>query len=947
MQNTVLKLTALFGVIALGVLVTLQAQRELEQHDELENVEIPVSPNSEDGSSGFSTAEFDAKFNRVFDNQNEPTGSPSTFEGVRTVNHEESAPPSDAEALPGFLAETPESETISSSFTPPPKTGNFEDARPIPAESEEAPFATSETETETAVKLPLGETTSTETEVDKTTDPDSALPAVEESAEKVETVGIFNVTKPIGDKEESTFSETETEKSPPPGLLPIELDGKTEATAVSAKDDNTETEITTSKTEESESPPFAEPESPPFAETEAPKFTDSETPNFDKTSTTTKSKDVASTEEELKTTASTESKPATLVPLPGFAEEEVSSTEETDTKSKADSKEAVSEPSNEKPARKPFVLDLGEEPETKESNVEKKAEAPPFGGVVDLNDPNATSGEKPKLGKPDFEKTPAADESEAKPDTEKPTFADTEAKPKVENSFPIKATGNEEPTSETPKEVAPTVSDAAKPLLPAPENLELTSPAKNTGNLQPTVSTSTGIRKGTLLPKMKIEKKAPKSAILGRPMIYTILVSNQGDSPAHQVVVEDIVPKGVKLVGTIPQAELTGNRLIWRMGTIPTDDERKIAVKVVPIAQGSIGSVATVNFVAEVASKTLITAPKIALQMTAPRASKVGELVVLHFELSNTGATAAENVVLRNVIPASLSHPSGNDLEYPIGKLAVGETRKIKLSMNAIKPGSAVNEASVTADGGLSASAQARIEIDGQLIVKRDGPAQREIGRATEFTNTVTNMSGARLRSIKVTEVVPAGMEFVKASHGGRFDPNLRQVSWQLDEIEPREAKRVKVILVPRTTGAKKTQIKVADSHGSHVTADAVTKINGIPSLALDVTQAKAAVSRGDEVSVRLKIRNRGSNADSNVVMKVTIPEQLKFERADGPVRHTVRGDTLIFEPLEELDDGDEVRFDLQLSAHKAGDARIQFEVQSDHFNRPLAREEAILVYAD
>ncbi|MHC4879166.1 MAG: DUF11 domain-containing protein, partial [Planctomycetota bacterium] len=63
-------------------------------------------------------------------------------------------------------------------------------------------------------------------------------------------------------------------------------------------------------------------------------------------------------------------------------------------------------------------------------------------------------------------------------------------------------------------------------------------------------------------PTLTIEKIAPKEATLGKPMIYSIIVSNRGTTNAAQVIVEDRIPKGCRLVGTIPQAELIGTKLL-------------------------------------------------------------------------------------------------------------------------------------------------------------------------------------------------------------------------------------------------------------------------------------------------------------------------------------------------------------------------------------------------
>ncbi|TXT26319.1 MAG: hypothetical protein FD138_2867, partial [Planctomycetota bacterium] len=123
--------------------------------------------------------------------------------------------------------------------------------------------------------------------------------------------------------------------------------------------------------------------------------------------------------------------------------------------------------------------------------------------------------------------------------------------------------------------------------------------------------------RGPQRPELKIEKIAPPNATLNQPMVYTIVIRNVGDSAANAVVVEDQIPMGTKLSGTIPRAELTGKKLIWRLGTIKPGDLKEIQVKVVPVAEGQVGSVATVNFTAEVASRTTIASPKLSVKLTA------------------------------------------------------------------------------------------------------------------------------------------------------------------------------------------------------------------------------------------------------------------------------------------------------------------------------------------
>ena len=188
-------------------------------------------------------------------------------------------------------------------------------------------------------------------------------------------------------------------------------------------------------------------------------------------------------------------------------------------------------------------------------------------------------------------------------------------------------------------------------------------------------------------------------------MIYNILVRNVGTSAAREVIVEDQIPKGTRLTGTIPRGEMADSRLIWRLGEIPPGEEKKIAVRLIPTQEGQIGSVAKVSFVAEVAAQTSRRGPQVGPGIHRPRTGGAGRHLTYHFKIANTGSGDASQVFLRNILPNGLTHPDGSDLEYEVGTLKAGESREIDLTVNAAQAGEFVNKAVISAGGGLQKEA--------------------------------------------------------------------------------------------------------------------------------------------------------------------------------------------------------------------------------------------------
>lgn len=452
---------------------------------------------------------------------------------------------------------------------------------------------------------------------------------------------------------------------------------------------------------------------------------------------------------------------------------------------------------------------------------------------------------------------------------------------------------------------------------------------------------------GPQQPKLKIEKTAPPKAVLNQPMIYHILVRNIGASAAHQVVVEDQVPEGTTLTGTIPRGEMANNRLVWRLGVLNPGEEKKIAVRVIPTKEGQVGSVAKVSFVAEVAARTVVASPKLNLEMSGPGNAIVGDALTYHFEIENTGSGDASKVFLRNVLPKGLSHPSGDDLEYEVGLLKAGEKKEIDLTLNAAKAGEFSTKALLVGAGGLKTETSAKVKILGdRLTITRTGPKRRYVGRRASYSNTLVNQSERKVQAVRVVESVPAGMEFVKASAGGQFDPNNRTVTWTIAELGPKANQLLQLELLAKAEGPQASQVTAFDPNGSRAVVKSETTVDGYTALRLDVAEYNDPVDVGEQVGLRVVATNRGTRATSNAVVKLTIPEEMEFVSAKGPVDFKRDGQTLTFNPIPSLDARGEMAFDLVLKSAKPGDARLRLEISSDQMAKPLLRDEGIRILA-
>ncbi len=100
---------------------------------------------------------------------------------------------------------------------------------------------------------------------------------------------------------------------------------------------------------------------------------------------------------------------------------------------------------------------------------------------------------------------------------------------------------------------------------------------------------------------LSIAKTAsPDPVIVGRPLTYTITVTNNGPSTATAVVVTDKVPSGSLYASCTPWAEscslsIAGGTVTWRLGSLPNGATATLKAVVVPTEVGPLTNTASVT----------------------------------------------------------------------------------------------------------------------------------------------------------------------------------------------------------------------------------------------------------------------------------------------------------------------------------------------------------------
>lgn len=470
--------------------------------------------------------------------------------------------------------------------------------------------------------------------------------------------------------------------------------------------------------------------------------------------------------------------------------------------------------------------------------------------------------------------------------------------------------------------------------------------AENDGTGQPGSKQLEGVQS----PQLTIQKVAPKEIQVGKPAAFRVTVRNVGQAPAGNVEIRDQIPKGTRLVSTAPPATRGPHgEIIWAVGTVPPGKEVAVEMQLMPTAEGEIGSVATVHFGAEASARTIATRPQLVVKTEGPKKVLINDQVVLQVTISNPGTGVATGVVLDERIPPGLQHPAGAELEYPVGDLKPGESRKLELPLVAGQAGPVTNVINARAAGDLRAEPSSfDLEVLApQLNVAVKAPKRSYLERQATYQFSVANPGTASAKQVELVASLPPGLKFVSANNAGYYEEANHTVRWRLEELPANEEGQVKLVTMPVAAGEQAITVSTKADKGLSAVKKQPVLIEGVAAVLFQVTDTADPIEVGGETTYEVRLLNQGSKAAGKVQLTMDLPAEVKPMAADAPTQYRLEGNRVVFDALAQLAPKAEATFRLRAKAVRPGDLRARFLLQTDEMQSPVTKEESTRVYAD
>jgi uncharacterized repeat protein (TIGR01451 family) len=269
--------------------------------------------------------------------------------------------------------------------------------------------------------------------------------------------------------------------------------------------------------------------------------------------------------------------------------------------------------------------------------------------------------------------------------------------------------------------------------------------------------------------QLKVSVAGPAAARLNEPASYEVTVCNLGSGPATHVLLTDTLDSGLEHATKANPIELP-------LGVLAPGEKKTAALVLTPRRPGTLVHHLTAmgdGQLTDKADTTLVVGEgKLDVRVLGPTLCHVGRPAVWEIQVSNPGAAAVSNVVVSARLPAETALVSaseggqalgesktGGTVSWHLGTLAPREQKAVQISTRCeTMTERATLQASVAADAGVKASAEAALAIRGlptyrlQVVDLKD-PIQ--VGDRTTYKIDVTNQGSLVGKEVQITADVP------------------------------------------------------------------------------------------------------------------------------------------------------------------------------------------------
>ena len=407
------------------------------------------------------------------------------------------------------------------------------------------------------------------------------------------------------------------------------------------------------------------------------------------------------------------------------------------------------------------------------------------------------------------------------------------------------------------------------------------------GNIPNTVSvgdksSSVNIAVPEIIPGKTVDVENPN---FGDTVTYTVVVTNNGVVDAKQVVVRDILDKGLKFVKATGEYTFDeDSRTVTWIIDLDKGESQTFYVTAVAEAYGVLTNDVTVG---DKTASADVVVPEIIPDKTANITNpNFGDKVDYTVTVTNDGIGDANNVVIVDRLGEGLTFVSASDngVWDPVKRtvtwivdLAKGESKVFSVIAIVSGYGNVTNSLVV---GNKTAGVNVTVpEINPDKTVDNEIP---NFGDNVTYTVTVTNDGIGDANNVVITDVLDKGLKFLNATGNFTYDEKTGTITWTVD-LAKGETKTFNINVTVVGYGVLPNTVVVGNKTAvRNITVPEIISVKEVNSSDIHI---------GDEITYTITVFNPGKINATNVVIRDILPEGLKFINAsNGGVYDPVTG---------------------------------------------------------
>lgn len=421
----------------------------------------------------------------------------------------------------------------------------------------------------------------------------------------------------------------------------------------------------------------------------------------------------------------------------------------------------------------------------------------------------------------------------------------------------------------------------------------------------------------------------PEAAIAGERIDYSVTVANNGPATANNVVLTDLLPAGVTVVSSTPEAACTATagsiECNWATIAVGAFETLNVTVELDP-GQGEGTSVTNSASATadepEVAgggpnsasvSTPIDTSADLSLTKTTTDPAIAGETLTWDLVVANNGPSHAQNVTVTDTLPTGTTFvvglsssgcseaagvvtcvipqiDSGSSSAFSIG---------VRINQTANSGSDITNTAVASADtqdpdgSNNSASDTVTVSRVADVAILKSGPGTVSAGSQIEYTLEVTNAGPSAAANLQITDSLPPELVFNSAPgcsgttvitcDVANLAVGASTTFTITADVPSTVPDGVDLVNVASVSADESDPNSANDSSQLTTTTDRTTLLELTKNESPGVTDPVLA---GEPVSWDLNLTNLSSSTDTNVV----ITDDLSGQPVAGPVTATVTG---------------------------------------------------------